>query len=153
MQWLIIAGLIGLVMLLALGMVSTARSQMRDAVRISNIKSIQAGLELHFGDQNTYPVVPGGIILGAGNTICLDVNGFSPGCVSPRPYMPNVPREQFNAKAPFVYSSRLTEPQACTVAPCASYALQFNLERAHPGLAKGWNCARPEGITAGACPQ
>jgi prepilin-type N-terminal cleavage/methylation domain-containing protein len=148
-ELVIAIGVLAIVMTVSVMMVRSARSEMRDSVTISDIKQIQAGMELYFAEQYSYPVVAQPIALGVQGSTCLDNNGFSSQCKAERPYMPIVPVNQDGIS--YVYVSRNNENAACTASPCAKYVLQFSLENARGTLAAGPNCARPEGIKPGAC--
>ncbi|MEI7741767.1 MAG: hypothetical protein WCJ29_04640 [bacterium] len=149
LELVIALGVVFIITAISIMMVRSARSQMRDAVRVSDIKQIQAGLELFFAEQYSYPVVTDVVVVGGPSTICLDKQGFSASCSSDRPYMPTVPGS-IDSSA-YVYISRNNENVACVASPCAKYAMQFTLENARGTLAEGLNCARPEGIKPGAC--
>lgn len=135
---------------------NTARARARDAVRISNVRQIQAALELAFNESNMYPageVLPLGE---AGVTSCLDEGGFAGSC--------GASGQVFLRAVPGTIATGLDGLSSCGTpahdAFCylqtqggASYRMQFELERAldEVGLAAGLNCASPEGVTGGAC--
>ncbi|MFH0928533.1 MAG: hypothetical protein V1821_03610 [bacterium] len=151
LKWILVATGCGLYGVLMIFVVMSARAATRDAIRLADVRVVQTSLELYYSEQNSYPVTEQPIALGTSNTICLDANGISGSCSTERPYLPSVPGEVFGAGA-YAYSSRNAEGLACATGPCPAYTIQFTLEQAKNGLARGANCARPEGIKPGACP-
>lgn len=151
LELLIALGALAIVLTISSVVVLRARADARDAMRIANVKEMQAGLRLFFTEQYTFPVAGSPIVLGKANTICLGMNGFSGTCDTNRPYMATVPSNVSPGGSAYLYSSRNAENAACSMGPCAAYTLQFSLERNQGGLTKGYNCARLEGITAGPC--
>lgn len=148
-ELVIALGVVAIVLVVCVLFVRSARAGMRDAVRISDIKQVQAGLELYFNEQYSYPVVTGPVAVGGANAQCMDGTGFASRCGSGRVYMPLVPGNVDGN--PYAYISLNNEDVACTTSPCVKYALQFELEASRGTLAEGPNCARPEGIKPGAC--
>jgi len=148
-ELVIAIGVLAIVSTVSVMMVRSARSEMRDSVTISDVKQMQAGMELYFAEQYSYPVVAQPIELGVQGSTCLDNKGFSSQCKAERPYMPIVPANASGVS--YVYLSRNNENAACSSSPCAKYVLEFTLENARGTLAAGENCARPEGIKPGAC--
>ncbi len=91
LQWLIFSGAFGLIALLAMFGVSVSRGAARDAIRVANVKELQAALELFYNDQNAYPKAPDdGLFLGAPSILCLDAEGFKAAC-SGKVYMSFIP--------------------------------------------------------------
>jgi type II secretory pathway pseudopilin PulG len=148
-ELVIAVGVLAIVLTVSVLFVRSARADMRDAIRLSDIKQIQAGMELYFAEQYSYPVVDTAIALGAAQSICLGKEGFASSCPMDRPYMPIVPGSIDGN--PYLYVSRDNQNASCKSSPCVKYAMQFTLEKARGTLAAGPNCARPEGIKPGAC--
>lgn len=151
---LIVSLIIGLLGLTAVVAVSTARSRTRDAIRLSDIRQVQAGLELYFNDFNMYPEELG-IPLGTASTRCLSEAGFAASCT------PSVETVYLDAVAstPRQGLKKLTSCGSETNAYCylgtnGEYRIQFELENNNPllGLVKGVNCATEFGIEPGLCP-
>jgi general secretion pathway protein G len=148
---LIIAAIIGILGITAVVAISTARSRTRDAVRMSDIRQLQAGLELFFIDHNAYPEALEYTALGYTGTMCLSSSGFSSVCES-NVYLESV------GKAP---SGGLNDMSSCSdisnaycyLAQDGDYRIQFELEHDNPviGLVKGLNCASHRGLYAGTC--
>jgi len=151
---LIIALIIGLLGIMAVVAVSTARSRTRDAIRLSDVRQMQAGLELYFNDFNMYPATEG-LALGTASTFCLSEKGFASSCV------PSVETVYLEA-VPATPSSGLKGMSACGqqknaycyVGNNGEYRLYFELENPNPllGLTKGLNCATEFGLEGGSCP-
>jgi len=150
LEILLVSGVLVIVLAISFWMVGTARANSRDALRLSDIAQIQAGLELHYADQFTYPVSEKLLTLGNANTACLGSQGFANKCGgNGATYMPMIPTNVSGAF--YQYKSLNAEDGACAAVPCVSYAIQFALEQPHGSLVKGLNCARPTGILAGGC--
>ncbi len=149
---LVVAAIIGLLGIMAVVSVVTARSRTRDAVRLSDIRQIQGGLELYFIDSNAYPITDEVIALGAASTSCLSVDGLGAPCAIDETYLDVVP---------FTPTSGLNGASVCngySNAYCYysngdDYYVQFELEHNNPQLElqKGVNCAKPSGLAAGEC--
>ena len=153
---LIVVAVIGLISTLSAVAVSSARSNARDAVRLSNVRQMQSALEDHFMVRNSYPVVDSVLALGFSSAGCLTTDGFKTSC--------DPSTEGVLARAvPAVLDNGLEGMSACggvANAYCylakvdgSTYVIQFELEHAIPlaELVKGLNCATPEGMKAGAC--
>ncbi|RMD51642.1 hypothetical protein D6827_01810 [Candidatus Parcubacteria bacterium] len=134
--------------------VITARSRLRDAVRISDIRQMQTGLELYFLDNNQYPVSDYEMPLGVPATACLNGDGFSASCSNRDDVYLNV--------VPSTPAGGLKEQVACGgyqnvycyFSSGENYQIEFELENSNPllGLGKGVNCATPTELVAGSCP-
>ena len=151
-EWLVIGLLVGLLGLLAIWAISSARTMARDAVRLSDIRQVQTGLELYFNDHNTYPEVTGVLPLGQATTFCLGDDGFSGDCnASGMLYLETV---AMPPSAGLRHSTCDTVEDAyCYIGAEANYRIQFELEKDQPllGLEKGLNCATETGLEAGVC--
>lgn len=145
---------IGVLALVAFLSVRTARASLRDAVRLSDVRDIQLGLELYFSDTSAYPVVDESIPLGTISTSCLSQSGFRANCtpsqetvytrvISPTPAQ-GLGKEVTCGNIRNAYCYRATD---------AAYQIEFELERNNTalGVARGVNCATPAGIAAGTC--
>ncbi|HBR80310.1 TPA: hypothetical protein DEA21_01505 [Candidatus Uhrbacteria bacterium] len=153
---LVVVAVIGLIGTLAAVAVSSARSNSRDAVRLSNVRQMQSALEDHFVARNAYPVVSEVTALGFGSAGCLTINGFQATC--------DASTEGVLTRAvPATLGIGLDGLSSCGGAVNAycylanedgsTYVIQFELEHAISlaELVKGLNCATPEGMKAGAC--
>lgn len=143
---------IGIVGALCAVAVNAARARSRDAVRLSNVRQAQSALEDAFNATNAYPKADG-IALGATGATCLGEGGFAAACQG-RAFLRVVPGT--DGKGLDGLSSCGTEQNAACYASfkeASTYRIQFELERDWPeaGLAKGLNCASPDGMSAGAC--
>ena len=150
-----------LVALLVIGLIGTfaaievnaARGQARDAVRLSSVRQIQSGMENYFNQKNMYPPGTEGLALGIQETGCLGEEGFAAACTGAT-FLRSVPGAV--TKGLGGLASCAGEPDAfCYISlqDNSTYRIQFELEGAWPeaSLAKGLNCASPDGLTAGAC--
>lgn len=81
----------------------SARKKSNDAIRLSDMTQIRFALESYFTKRNAYPITQaGGIMLGVGNAVCLNAEGFAPaGCTEP--LMPVIPRDP--SVGTYVYTS------------------------------------------------
>lgn len=71
---------------------TTMNTMSVDMQRVTDIRQLQTAFELHYSDQNRYPIATQPIVLGESSTTCLNNTGFSTyGCL--RPYMSSVPRD------------------------------------------------------------
>lgn len=154
LEILILAAIIGILGLTAVFAVMTARSRTRDAVRMSDIRQLQAGLEMYFIDHNTYPESLEFIALGSATTRCLGVNGFGTNCTNDGAYLEaigTIPEAGLDE-----LSACSGQPNAyCYLAQDGDYRIQFELEHDNPliSLGKGANCATQSGLEPGACKQ
>lgn len=152
---LVIALVVGVLGLLAVYAVSSARSQTRDAVRISDVRQIQAGLELRFNDVNEYPEWHEYFVLGEPATSCLSDTGFAASCSSGSQtvYLEVVPATPSGGLKEQVSCSNVNNAY-CYIGANGEYRLEFELENNNRilGLQKGVNCATAGGLQPGACP-
>ncbi len=102
-ELLVVIAVIGLLSLLTVLALGQKREQMRDIERLSNLRDVQAHLELYFVNNNAYPVAPApGKTLGAQDSSCLNNTGFAPtGCADA--IMTNIPQDPGGFT--YVYSS------------------------------------------------
>jgi len=151
-ELLVIGLIVGLLGLMAVIAVSSARSGMRDAVRLSNVREIQAGLELYFNESNSYPKTDSYIALGESSARCLGAVGFNSVCDSGSVFLEVI------TSPPEGGLDELSSCETYTNSYCYAgseigYSVQFEIERDNAllGLTKGLNCATEEGVTEGAC--
>lgn len=92
-ELLVVIAVIGLLSLLTVVALGQKREQMRDIERLSNLRDVQAHLELYFVGHNEYPIVgTPGKVLGSADAACLSATGFGPSnCANP--IMTNVPKD------------------------------------------------------------
>lgn len=153
-EFLVVAGIVGLLGVVAVIAVSTARTQTRDAIRLSDVRQIQTGLELFFNDRNRYPEVSQAVPLGEPSVRCLSEEGFAPACsraieVVYLDAIASTPTQGLSGAS----ACGGIRNAYCYVGFNGSYRIQFELERRQPvlGLQKGINCASEEGFEAGPC--
>lgn len=92
LEGLIVVAFFGLVMTLGALSLNTARARARDAVRLSDVSNIRAGLSLIWQQKSTYPTNPGGDIGLPGLTDVLTLDGFVGGSqVKPPVLVQSVP--------------------------------------------------------------
>ncbi len=66
-ELLVVIAIIGVLVTIVLASLNSARTKGQDAVRIADVKSLEAALELYYNDNNTYPQSPvgnGDVIVG-----------------------------------------------------------------------------------------
>ena len=133
-ELLVVIAIIGLLSTLAVVALGSAREKARDSKRLSDMKQIQTALELHYTDNNAYPIAASSTVIGADTYACLNVDGFSgTGCEDA--YMGLVPADPL-ASQNYTYAS----------ADGGTYTLTATLEGAVSGL-EGVVNATPSGIT------
>ncbi len=137
-QWLVFAGILAIVVALAIWGVSISRAKARDAVRVAHVKEIRAGLEMYYNEQGAYPSAPEeGIVLGTGNTRCLDSEGFKASC-SGRVYINYIPPAPFPADKDCTSAAN----QYRYYSSDGAYNLTFCLGRPAGGLSAGLHQAQ-----------
>ncbi len=148
---LIIAAIIGILGISAVVAISTARSRTRDAVRMSDVRQLQAGLELYFIKNNEYPLSINHMALGNTGAMCLSSSGFASVC-NDAIYLESVSATPKSGLAGLSSCSDIANAY-CYLAQDGDYRVQFELEHANPaiGLVEGLNCATPSGLEAGVC--
>lgn len=151
---LIIGLIVGLLGVMAVVAVSTARSRTRDAVRLSDVRQTQAALELYFNDNNNYPEQVDYLAIGQASTICLSEGGFVATC-SPQTqavYLEIVPTAPTSGLKGLSTCSEVKNAY-CYLGSDGEYRLQFEMENKNPllGLQKGLNCATQGGLQSGSC--
>ncbi len=148
---LLVVGILGFFAVFA---VTNARAQARDAVRLSDVRQLQAGVELYFNDQNEYPNHAAPIAAGLPQYRCLNQDGFAASCSASTDTV-------YQGLIPIVPQQGLTGRVQCSDARNAycysgaglKYGVAFELERKNAilGLQKGVNCAVPTGFAPGPC--
>ena len=153
-ELLIVGLIVGVLGIMAVIAVSSARSAARDAIRLSDIRQVQAGVELYFNDTNEYPHSDDYIPLGSSATTCLSNEGFLSTCLSSNTvYLQAIgatPQQGlgedvacFGVANAYCYTARKSE-----------YRIEFELENNNPllELVAGTNCAMESGLEPGPCP-
>jgi hypothetical protein len=146
---------IGVLGLIAFLSVRTARASLRDAVRLSDVRDVQLGLELYFNDTSEYPAVTEVTPLGTVSTSCLSRSGFRANCVpSQETVYTRIISATPSSGLHKVVSCGNVKNAYCFKSSSQSYGIEFELERTNTalGVAKGANCATPAGIKQGKCP-
>lgn len=145
---------IGILGLIAVMSVRTARASLRDAVRLADVRDIQLGLELYFSDTSTYPLAVEALPLGTISTSCLSRSGFRANCT---PSQEAVYTRVISATPGRGLRKQVSCGNArnayCYTGSEDAYKIEFELERPNValGVVRGINCATPAGISAGAC--
>ncbi len=151
---LVILGIVGILGLFAIFAVSTARANTRDAIRLSDVRQVQIGLELYFNDSSTYPIAEEAIALGNASAFCLKADGFSASC------SPEMEKVYSNAigmppKSGLKGLSNCDSNKNayCYISNGGLFGIQFELENNQPllNLKKGLNCITPTGFKVGSC--
>lgn len=78
-ELLVVVAIIGLLSTLAIVALNSARAKARDSKRVADIKQLITALELHFADQNAYPVAATALTLGDADNKALCSNGWNTG--------------------------------------------------------------------------
>lgn len=151
---LIVGLIIGLLGIMAVVAVSSARARTRDAVRLSDVRQVQTGLELYFNDVNSYPDWPDFFAIGRAVTICLGESGFAASCVGAQEtiYLDMVPAPPTAGLSGRSSCSEVSDAY-CYLGSELGYRIQFELENKNSllELEKGLNCATETGLESGAC--
>ena len=153
---LIIVLVIGLVGTLAAIAVNSARSKTRDATRISAVRQTQSALEDYFNETNSYPKGSGTPLGDSTQSVCLGTGGFQANCSGDESVFLRVVTATLDSGLKGAATCGSPARNAYCYAASTDgmgYAIQFELENALPqvGLAKGANCATPDGMKGGAC--
>lgn len=156
LELLSVAVIIGVVGTASGVAVLSARAQTRDIARVSHVREVQLGLELYFNDVAAYPVEAEALPLGTTTTACLSEDGFAPPCSegeTQTAYVEVVPAPPIVGLKGRSGCAGVTDAY-CYTSDGVAYGITFELERNARlmGLQKGLNCARPDGLQAGACP-
>ncbi len=155
---LVVIAIIGIIGTLSAVAVNSARSKQRDATRLANIRQLMTAFEDYYNENNQYPT---GELLPVGDpttSACLGITGFHADCSSETATLLRF--------APTTFEDGLKDVVTCGEpkrnafcftqrAQGSSYVIHFELENAltSVGLQKGVNCATPEGMQAGVCPE
>lgn len=101
-ELLVVGALIGLLSIVSVIALGTARKSARDTIRLADLREMQGRLELYYLDHQEYPLVPEPALLGSGSFACLNPDGFAPiGCTNA--YMDEVRQDPGNNQ--YVYLS------------------------------------------------
>jgi prepilin-type N-terminal cleavage/methylation domain-containing protein len=139
-ELLVVIAIIGLLSTLAVVALNNARMKSRDAKRISDIKQVQTALELYYNDQNKYPIVASGGVLGAtGFKTLSSTAGFSD-TASGVTYMAQVPSNPEPLDGGTGYSYK-------TDSGGTVYSIVYYLGGATGGISLGTNTACSTGIS------
>ena len=134
-EMLVVLAIIGLISAAASVSATAFRQKSRDTQRLADAKEVQAALELYRLNEGSYPtsIDFGQPFVGSSSTSTVYVS-----------HLPNNPVVTNTAVCDSNnYSYSLDEKNR--------YQLQFCLERGDNGLAAGYYCARPSGLTPGNC--
>lgn len=134
-ELLVVIAIIALLSTIAIVAFGTARQKSRDARRVSDIKQIQTGLELHFDDAGQYPAGTA-TVLGSTGAACLNSSGFTTANCS-SPYVGQVPANPTPGGAAYTYNQ---------TGSGTGYTITFTLEGATGGLAAGAHTASQNGV-------
>ena len=152
-ELLVIGLIVGLLGVMAAVAVSGARSSMRDAVRLANVREVQAGLELYFNDANSYPETSDFAALGQSATQCLGVEGFASSCSEDESVYLDLVLSPPDGGLTGLAACETYTDGYCFMGTETAYRIQFELEQDNAllELQEGLNCATEEGISAGEC--
>lgn len=134
-ELLVVIAIIALLSTIAIVAFGTARQKSRDARRVSDIKQIQTGLELHFDDAGEYPAGTD-TVLGSAAAACLNGTGFTTtACATP--YVGQVPANPTPGGADYTYNQ---------TGSGTGYTIEFTLEGTTGGMAAGAHTASQNGV-------
>jgi len=125
-ELLVVIAIIGLLSTVAVIALNSARQKGRDAKRISDIRQIQAALEMYLNDCNQYPATL--------------ATATANGCTSPTTlatFMATIPTNPGPGGSAYIYAS---------AAPNSTYTLTYTLEGPTGGFASGLRTASPSGL-------
>ena len=131
----------------------SARATGRDVKRTSDMKQLQAGLEIFYHNNRYYPgdaqFGRAGIVLGQPNTSSLSDAGFA-SKIQGTIYMSRVSPNAEPEGLPYTYRSLDADGDDCNDKKCASYAIIFALEKRQPNhrLEAGPNAIPPYGFAS-----
>lgn len=107
-ELLVVIAIIGLLSTLAVVALGNARLKARDSKRLSDLKQMQTALELHFNENNSYPVpATQPLTMGTTTALCLDSAGFGATCTGDVVYMNQVPADPLQDRG-YLYSASMT---------------------------------------------
>ncbi|MBL7058804.1 type II secretion system protein [Patescibacteria group bacterium] len=141
-ELLVVIAIIGLISTLSIFALNSARSKSRDSRRVSDIKQIQAALELYYNDRYAYP--PGTSVDIANK--CLDSKelGFNDTCTTGSyVYMTNIPKTpEPNGDIEYTYTNTDETKKR-------KYQIEYSLEDITGGIPAGPQTASQAGIWGG----
>jgi prepilin-type N-terminal cleavage/methylation domain-containing protein len=161
LEFLIVVALIGILATLTVLALRGARSETRDADRITTASQIRTSLELGFAELANYPVQAeeaGDLRLGGSEAQLLcEANGTPrfvgneatcTGTIFTSGIIPQAPTPADGTCTPVQNSYRYFAGSGG-----AHFAIEFCIGKATPqsGLANGQNCATPQGLEPGPC--
>ena len=76
LEGLIVLAFFGLVLTLGAFSLRSARARTRDAVRVSDVQMLRAGLHIHWQQKGTYPLGQNVVLGTTGTSDALTLNGF-----------------------------------------------------------------------------
>lgn len=130
MELLIVIALIGVLMVVGVILLGTARERARDAKRLSDIDVIRRSLEEYYFNNNRYPQAPAPVVMGSNGykVLCAGTQtGFSEtrsACGGSTVYLDPIP------VPPEPQPSQLTGYQYVSAAPFNTYSVSAALEGA-----------------------
>ncbi len=155
-EMLTVGLLVGAIGISSVVAVSSARTRLRDTVRLSQVRDVQRGLEAYFTEHAAYPAATTPVALGQTTTACLTEDGFEAPCAN------NDNRTAYLELVPAPPTQGLKGDSSCSDIKDAycyssdqtSFQVQFELEKNYPlnGLQKGLNCVTEGEVSPGACP-
>jgi prepilin-type N-terminal cleavage/methylation domain-containing protein len=155
-ELLVVIAIIAIVGVFAVVAVNSARSEQRDATRLSNVRLMQSALEDFFNETNMYPNGEGVPLGDSAVSGCLSANGFLGDCsMEDIVFMRTVTPSLSKGLDGVVSCGNPARQASCYTQTLegAGYMIEFELENnlRSAGLQKGLNCASPNGMEAGIC--
>lgn len=155
---LIVVAVVAVIGTLAAIAVNAARSKQRDATRLANVREMQIVMEEFFNDNNQYPDGVDIPLGDPGSSACLGAEGFKSDCAGETTiYLRAVPSTVDNGLDDLVVCGSPPRNALCYthLSERSAYGIEFELENAVPRaeLVEGVNCATPNAIQAGTCPE
>jgi prepilin-type N-terminal cleavage/methylation domain-containing protein len=160
-ELLVVIAIIAILSTVVMAGLNSARQKGRDAKRLSDIKQVQAALELFFDTCGGYPPNTVGPILSGSTDTALGLDGGEndgglacPGTITMGTYMSDLPVNpspggetyQYCGSSANAVPSANNPPTACGTAGSVSYLIGLNLEGSAGSLLLGDHNAAPSGI-------
>ena len=118
-ELLVVIAIIGILSSVVLASLNSARVKGRDARRVSDLKQLQLALELHYDNQQSYPVTASGGAAASTSLAALVSSNF----------ISSIPADPTNSgNYVYWYGSANNDGTACTTVPCPSYVVRGVIE-------------------------
>jgi|GEM_PF-995192 general secretion pathway protein G len=148
-ELLVVVSIIGTLAAAGTVSYSSVRSTARDAKRLSDVRQLQAAIEIYYENHDAYPADgrpgPLGVHVGEAATATLSDAGFA-GATTGQIYMIKTPQNALPYGASYVYRSLDADGRDCD-SDCQGFQLLFYLEKGAGDFKGGTHAVGPYGIT------